>query len=84
MEWDEGNEAELAVHRISPAEVEETWTNREIWVPNRRRRPGDWKLRGRTSGGRALTIVIRYYPDRRTVRPITGWDATASELKLFR
>lgn len=78
-EWDEGNEGELAAHEISPAEVYEVWANGAVWVPNVRRRAGDWKMLGRTDGGRRLTIVLRLYGDRGVLRPITGWDATAAE-----
>jgi uncharacterized DUF497 family protein len=82
-EWDEGNEAELAAHRISPDDVYEVWENSPIWVPNIRRRAGDWKMLGTTNGGRLLTIVIRFYPDRRALRAITGWKATASERSRY-
>src|SRR6266581_3090963 len=72
-EWDEGNEAELFGHNIPPCEVYEVWENGPVWVPNVRHRAGDWKMIGRTSGGRRLTIVSRLYPDRGMLRPITGW-----------
>jgi hypothetical protein len=38
---------------------------------------------GRTDGGRQLAIVLRFYPDRGTLRPITGWDATAGERSKY-
>src|SRR5579871_5820901 len=41
--------------------------------------PGDYKMIGRTDGGRLLTIVVRWDLSRRTLRPITGWDSTAGE-----
>jgi hypothetical protein len=44
---------------------------------------GDWKMIGRTRGGRRLTIVVRYYADRRTVRPITGWETPKSERSKY-
>lgn len=79
LELDEGNEEELRRHEITLDEVEQVWTNVRIFVPNRRHRAGDWKMMGLTDGGRALTIVMRYFPDRRTLRPITGWDSTSGE-----
>lgn len=82
-EWDEGNENELADHRIDPEEVYQVWENDPTWVPNTRHRPGDRKMIGRTHGGRRLTIVVRYYEDRRTIRPITGWDATKGEITEY-
>ncbi|MGH8992404.1 MAG: hypothetical protein ACRDZ7_12915 [Acidimicrobiia bacterium] len=78
-EWDEGNESELSAHNIVVAEVYEVWMNRPVFAPNRKHRAGDWKMCGLTDGGRRLTIVLRVAADRRSVRPITGWDATAGE-----
>lgn len=34
---------------------------------------------GYDRGGRLLTLICRYYPDRRLLRPITGWPTTAGE-----
>jgi uncharacterized DUF497 family protein len=82
-EWDEGNEAELARHAISATEVEQVWENGPVFVPNRRHRAGDWKMLGLTHGGRRLTIVIRYFQERRTIRPITGWPTTDGEKSRY-
>ncbi len=82
-EWDEENEQELAGHHITPQEVYEVWANGPIWAPNKRHRAGDWKMLGRTDGGRQLAIVIRFYADRSMLRPITGWDATAGEQSRY-
>ena len=82
-EWDEANEAELAAHGVDPEEVHELWQNGPVWVPNRRRRTGDWKMLGTTVGGRRLTIVMRYYQDSRTLRAITGWEATNDEQSKY-
>ena len=76
---DEANESELAAHRISPTEVRQVWMNRPKWAPNRKHRAGDWKMMGTTNGGRRLTIIVRFLPDDRALRPITGWDATPAE-----
>jgi hypothetical protein len=78
-EWDEGNERELAQHRIMPTEVYQVFENGPTWAPNVRRHAGDWKMMGRTRGGRRLTIVVRFYEDRAVLRPITGWDTTVGE-----
>ena len=82
-EWDEGNEQELAGHHITPQEVYEVCANGPTWVPNTRYRAGDWKMLGKTDGGRRLAIVIRFYIDRSMLRPITGWDATAGEQSKY-
>ena len=82
-EWDEGNENELYGHRITAQEVYEVWENGPVWIPNIRHRAGDWKMVGRTNGGRRLTIVVRLYSDRSVLRPITGWDSTAGERSRY-
>ncbi len=79
LEWDEGNESELAAHRISSLDVEDVFWSKPIWFPNRDNRSGEWKMLGRNRGGRALTIVCAWDDVRRVLRPITGWDATDGE-----
>lgn len=83
FDWDEGNEAELAAHHISPAEVHQVWENGPLFVPNIRHRAADYKMVGLTSGGRRLTIVVRYDSERRLLRPITGWDITPGERSRY-
>lgn len=83
FQWDEGNEGELAQHHITPTEVHEVWEDAQAFVPNRRHRAGDWKMLGRTAGGRRLTIVLRFYDDQRLLRPITGWECTQAELSRY-
>lgn len=78
-DWDEDNESELAHHGIHVRDVYQVWANSPEWVPNKRRGSGDHKMLGLTDGGRALSIVVKYYRDRRMNRAITGWDATAGE-----
>jgi uncharacterized DUF497 family protein len=82
-DWDENNEAELARHRISVREVYEVWADGPEWVRNKLGGSGDHKMIGLTDGGRALSIVVKDYPDRRLNRAITGWDATEGERKRY-
>ncbi len=82
-DWDDGNESELARHGIGTTEVEDVFLSDPRWVPNKRHRAGDWKMLGRTRGGRRLTIVVRYDPARRLLRPITGWDTTVAERSRY-
>lgn len=81
--WDEGNESELAAHGISPWEVEEVFGEGPKWAPNKRNRAGDWKMVGRTSGGRRLTVIVRFYEESALLRPITGWDSTSGERSRY-
>lgn len=82
-EWDEANEEELARHQIVVREVYEVWANGPEWVRNKRGKSGDHKMVGYTEAGRALAIVVRYHPDRRLNRAITGWDAAPGERKRY-
>jgi len=83
FEWDEGNESELAAHDINPEEVEDLFAQSPVWVPNKRHRPGDWKMVGRTAAGRALTVVVSMDERRALLRPVTGWDAAAGEITRY-
>jgi len=79
IEFDDGNESELASHRISAAEVTQLLLNKPMWAPNTKGRAGLWLAVGYTNGGRALTVPVAYDELRLTVRPITGWDSTSGE-----
>ena len=79
FEWDEGNEEHLADHGITPWEVEEVFWNRPVWVPNKKEQSGDWKMVGRTDGGRRLSIITQIKPAQRVLRAFTGWDCTPGE-----
>lgn len=83
FEWDDGNERELAAHAVSPSEVEDLFEQGPTWLPNKRQRAADWKMVGYTLGGRSLTVVVRWYEARRILRPVTGWDCTASEITRY-
>jgi uncharacterized DUF497 family protein len=79
VELDEDNESEMARHGITAAEAVQVLNNGPIWVPNKRRRAAVWLAIGFTDGGRALTLPVVYDEDRRSVRPVTGWDSTKGE-----
>lgn len=79
IEFDDGNESELAGHGISAAEVAQLLLNEPSWAPNTKGRAGLWLAVGYTDGGRALTVPMAYDEVRLAVRPITGWDSTSGE-----
>ena len=79
IDFDDGNESELAGHGITALEVFQLVTNDPTWVPNKKGRAGLWLAVGHTDGGRALTVPVAYEEILREVRPITGWDSTAGE-----
>ncbi len=79
IDFDDGNESELARHGISAVEVWQVVTNDPTWVPNKKGRAGLWLAVGHTAGGRALTVPVAYDHIRREIRPITGWNSTTGE-----
>ena len=79
IEFDEGNESELAGHHVSPSEVWEVLVGEPTWVPNKKGRAGTWLVVGFTTGGRCLSIPVVYDAARDSVRPITGWTSTVGE-----
>lgn len=93
FEWDPddedtGNTAHLAESRpdrpgIAWWEAEEVFSNSGVFVPNKKEGTGDWKLVGRTDGGRLLTLVVHYDEIRRVLRVITGWDTTRGERSRY-
>ena len=83
FEWDEENEGELWDHKIRPCEVEQVFWNRPVWVRNKKEGSGDYKMIGRTNGGRRLTIVVETKEVTRMLRPITGWESTRGELSRY-
>lgn len=84
IDWDDGNERELARHGITLADVLQVFANRPAWTRNRKHRAGQYKMVGETDGGRRLTIVILMAEDSDKARPITGWDSTRGELTRHR
>jgi len=83
FEWDEINTEHVAEHGISDIEVEQMLSNPHIVVPNRGHEPRMFLL-GRSNGGRALVVVIEPTRVECTWRPITAWDANASEVKRLK
>lgn len=84
LQFDEGNEAHLAVHNINAAEVTQVWLNGPVYVPNKKNVTAGWLMLGDTSGGRALTIAVLVLEAQRLLRPITGWESTLSDLTRWR
>src|SRR5215203_7344399 len=84
FEWDEEeNEAEPWAHSIRSWEVEQVHRNKPVWVRNKAEGSGDYKMVGKTTGGRRLTIVVEVKAAKRLLRPITGWESTKGELSRY-
>ena len=83
FELDEANEAKIWAHRIQGWEVYEVFENRPIWIPDKRSASGDYKMVGRSNGGRRLTIIVEVKEHTRQLRPITGWPSTRGDITLY-
>lgn len=80
IEWDEGNEPKLASHRISSLEVEDMLYQSPTWIRNLGpNRTGNFKVVGKTSAGRAITVIFEWKERTRTLRPITGRESNKDE-----
>jgi uncharacterized DUF497 family protein len=83
FEWDEGNEEELGRHAVSAEEVEQVFANGPVFARNKSAGSGDWKMLGRTDGGRQLTVVVLQDETRLALRPVTGSDSTRGEMSRY-
>src|SRR5258708_36781778 len=81
FDWNEGNETELETseHPIAPWEAEEVFWNKPSWSRNKQAGSGDWRMGGRTDGGRPLTLMRNYDEENGPLPVITGWAATKGE-----
>ncbi len=79
IEWDEKTEEKCGNHQISFFDVQDVAVDPIVWVRNKHHGDDRWKAIGRNRGGRKLTIVFSYDAIRKSLRPITGWDATKEE-----
>lgn len=84
LEFDDANEAHLALHGISVSEVTQVWLSRPVYVPNKKGLTAAWLMLGDTLGGRSLTVAVVTMEVVLRLRPITGWDSTAGELTRWR
>ena len=82
FEWDVHNVRHIALHGVSPAEVEDAASRRNVIIPAG---PGKtekrWKLFGRTAAGRYLVIV--FTARRGWFRTVTAYTMNQSERKLY-
>jgi uncharacterized DUF497 family protein len=82
FEWNEENIAHIARHGVRPSEVEEVFSLdpefRHFYTHASEER---YRAYGFTARGRYLTIA--YTERNEKVRPITAWDMTRKEKKLY-
>lgn len=75
VEWDTHN-LDHACRAATVAEIEQVILAARVWRRHRRD-PGRVLFTDRTGRGTQLTVIARYEPDRRLVRPITAWRETS-------
>src|SRR5438105_3008247 len=84
FDWDDANVEHLAAHGITQDEVDQVFDSVPIWRRDRQDASGDWRMTGRTHGGRWLTIVVQVLEEQRQLRAFTGWGASEHEKAIYR
>ena len=81
FEWDEGNVLHFELdHGIEPEEAEEVFVHRPLFRKTKR---GHYVAFGPTGVGRVLVVIFEK-KRKGSVRPITGWDMSRSEVQYYR
>ena len=83
LEFDDENINHISGHGITPEEIEQLTGNDYITARNPRAPQDRIFMIGRTDGGRVLTLVLEATRDDVVWRPVTGWDSTPRERKLW-
>ena len=88
FEWDMHNAGHIALHGVSPEEVEETARRRHVIIPSApggsgapRRNEKRWKLFGRTAAGRCLVVVFTVR--RKRFRTVTAYTMNQAERRVY-
>ena len=82
FEWDIHNVGHVALHDVSPEEVEQTTRHRHIIIPTApRRREERWKLLGRTDAERYLVVVFTIR--QRKFRAVTAYPMNKAERRIY-
>jgi uncharacterized DUF497 family protein len=85
FEWDEHNSEKLGRRAIFPYEVEEVFADNPAWKRDKNADgPARYLMIGKTAGGRPLTVVVLCRDETRTLRAITGWDSSSTEVAYYR
>lgn len=82
FDWDEANVNHLARHGVMPSEVEEVIENDPILeVDYSSEGEERWRALGITNKARLLAVVFTVRAEK--IRPITAWDLTRTERRLY-
>ena len=82
FEWDMYNAGHVALHDVSPGEVEQATRHRHVVIPAAPHRGEKrWKLLGQTDAGRYLVVVFTIR--RRRFRAVTAYTMNRTERKIY-
>jgi hypothetical protein len=62
-------------HGVSMSEINQTLMNYPRYARNKRGRAADYLAIGTTDGGREVIVAVSWDSARRSIRPITAWEA---------
>ncbi len=80
LEWTLERVDQIALHEVTPEEVEEVFISAPVF---KRGRGGVYEAWGQTESGRYLLVIFRYLGHNRG-RPITARDMDENEKRFFR
>lgn len=82
FEWDVHNIGHIALHRVTPMEVEQTTQRRHVIIAaSAVRNEKRWKLFGRTTAGRYLVVVFTIRHNR--MRTVTAYAMNQAERRIY-
>jgi hypothetical protein len=83
LEFDEGNEDEMAAHRVTAEEVRQVLDERPVFLPNKKGHAAPVVMIGPTFGGRLLTVPLARTNAPTTWRPASAWDSSRGEVTRY-
>jgi uncharacterized DUF497 family protein len=84
VEIDDANEGHIARHGVTPVELQQMLDNDPLWSRNKNGMTAEWRVIGRTNGGRPLVAAVTYDEQRNCIRPITARTCTDTEIAKWR
>ena len=83
LAFDDENEEKLGRRGISPEDLLDALSQPHVLIRNKRRSRGLYKMIGKDSAGRILTIILEPTTTKSTWRPVTGWRSSRGEVRQF-
>lgn len=79
LQFDEGNEDEMAPHHVNEREVRQVLDGEPVLLPNKKGHEAPIVMIGPTFGGRFLTVPLGRTGLEGVWRPATAWDSSRGE-----